>query len=119
MLSRGAGSARVSISGPLSRRLHLGGCDRHRPLPPGFGKARTDGNRRSRFDQYLDQHAGYRRGDLGARLVGFDLDQRVVLVDPVSDLLEPGPDRPLDHALAKLRHRDRGQRLCRHHILRA
>ena len=43
------------------------------------------------------QHAGGRRGDLRVRLVGGDLDQWLVALDPLSRLRQPLHDRALDH----------------------
>ena len=54
----------------------------------------------------LHQLARRGRGHLGVDLVGRDLDDRLVLVDPVALLLVPGEHRALGHRLAHLGHRD-------------
>src|SRR5690606_35931581 len=50
----------------------------------------------------LGQDAGHRRGNLRVDLVGRDLNQGVVFLDPVAHLLQPGTDRALGDALAEL-----------------
>ena len=50
------------------------------------------------------QHPRERRRDLRVHLVGDDLDDRLVLLDPVPGLLQPSADRALGDALAKLGH---------------
>src|SRR4051794_32354248 len=47
------------------------------------------------FEQDLAQHARRRSGDLHRHLVGFELDQGVVLLDPIADLPQPGADHRL------------------------
>ena len=52
-------------------------------------------------EQYLAQHAGGGRRHLHRHLVGLELDQRIVLLDPVADLPEPGADHRLGALLLR------------------
>ena len=56
----------------------------------------------------LGQHARGRRRNLGVDLVGRDLEQRLVAIDPVADLLHPSDDGAFGDRLAHLRHQDVG-----------
>jgi hypothetical protein len=56
----------------------------------------------------LAHNTGGRRRHLGIDLVGGDFEQRLILLDTLARLLEPLPNRPFSHALAKLRHLDIG-----------
>ncbi len=63
------------------------------------------------LDEDCLQDPGERRRDLGVDLVGDDLEERLVLLDGVTGLLQPLADRPLGDALAELGHRHLGH--CR------
>src|SRR5437870_7083709 len=56
--------------------------------------------------EHLGQIAGGRRGDLKRHLVGLDLQQRLILLDPPACRDQPLDDRSLRNTLAELRHDD-------------
>ena len=70
------------------------------------------GDRGPLLGQDLAQDARERRRDLGVHLVGDHLDERLVLRDRVTGLLEPASDRPLRDTLAELGHRHLGHWVC-------
>ena len=104
----GAGSPPLSRRGGDGRGLLLGSGAVARGRLAGLDLrerlADLDGLVLLRQD--LDQLSRGRRRDLGVDLVGRDLDDRLVLVDPVTLLLVPGEDGPLRHRFAHLGHRD-------------
>src|SRR3712207_2639550 len=57
------------------------------------------------------QHPRGRRRDLGVDLVGGDLEQRLVGLDPLALLLQPARDGALGDALTQPRHGDRYRHL--------
>ena len=120
-------------AGGCLRRIQVGGLDGDGALGGGVGRLlEGDGGRslgaageglvlglddrdlgvvgddRAFLGEDLLEHAGERRWDLGVNLVGDDLEERLVLGDRVTGLLEPAPDRPLRDALAELGHRHLG-----------
>jgi hypothetical protein len=54
------------------------------------------------LDEDARDRPGRRRGDLDRRLVGLDLDERIVLGDRLADLDEPAGDLALADALAEI-----------------
>ena len=85
-LRRRAGAATAGFADPGQR-----GADRH-----GLAGLHQD----------LQQHPVVRAGDLRIHLVGRHLEQRVVELDGVAGLLQPGADGALGDGLAQLRHGD-------------
>src|SRR2546425_1113018 len=62
--------------------------------------------------EHLGQIAGGRRGDLKRHLVGLDLQQRLILLDPPACRDQPLDDRSLRNTLAELRHDDVSRHLA-------
>ena len=77
------------------------------------GQGRPDRNHRPFLRNLLDQHARAGRGNLGIRLVGRDLDQRLVQLHPLPRLRDPAHYRPLHHRFAELGHHDRSHGCAR------
>ena len=67
----------------------------------------VDGDRLAFPDPDFGQHAGGGRRNLGVHLVGGNLEQRLVAIDPVADLLDPANDGAFGNRLAHLRHQHR------------
>ena len=84
---------------------------------PGLGVGRqscedgADVDRRADLDHDLGHAARRGRRDLGVDLVGRDVDDRLLVLDPVAHLLAPLDDRALGDRDAHLRHDDVDQ--CR------
>ena len=94
----GAAAARPAGREPCRRVLAVAGD--HRELGADLGRLVL-------ADHDPGQHAGGGRRDLGVDLVGGDLEQRLVDLDPVALLLEPAGDGALGDALAQPGHGDR------------
>ena len=72
-------------------------------------------NRLIGFRGDVYKRSGHRRRNLGIDLVGGDLDQRLVSLDPVTDLLQPTQDRAFGNRLPHLGHGDLNARgACGH-----
>src|SRR5881397_4015760 len=87
----------------------------HDPFGLHFFKARdqrADGHGLAFLDEHLGQVAGGRRGNLQRYLVGLDLQQRLVLLDPPAQGNQPLDDRSLRDALPELRHDDVSRHLA-------
>jgi hypothetical protein len=67
---------------------------------------RAVGNELALADEDAGDGPGGRGGDLDGRLVGLDLDERVVLLDLLADLDEPAGDLALGNPLAEVRKLD-------------
>ena len=101
----GVGQCRQGTRQGLAQRGHFGGVvfagafDRHRPF---VQHARRLRGLRAPHQQDAIGHqdglddAGNGRRDLGVDLVGRDLEQRLVDLDPVAHVLQPTGDRSLD-----------------------
>ena len=89
-----------------------------RLAPADGADQRPHRNRLAFLDIDLRQHAVHRRGDFGVDLVGDDLEQRLVLLHPVTRLLQPPAHLPFGHALSELRHGDARQRSLFRHLSR-
>ena len=95
--------SRASDQGPFGSAL-LDRCSRPRAARPGCApvsisrQQRADRDRLVLLDQDLDQPAARRRRDLGVDLVGRDVADRLVGLDPVARVLAPArrscPRRP-------------------------
>ena len=98
------GRRRSGLLGVGRRRLSGRGGLGHRDLAVA-----DDDERSADRDELAFGHedardgAGGRRGDLDRRLVGVDLDERVVLLDVLADLDEPAGDLALGDPLAEVR----------------
>ena len=120
--SRGRRAPRVVADGRRGRRRHpavgrrtrarrgdrAAGAWRATARPAGLGDPRHDGPdpHRGAFPLHDLQHAGRGRGDLHRRLVGLELEQRLVRVHGVAVVLEPARDGALAHRLAERRDAD-------------
>ena len=101
---KGRRRGRPGLKGRRRGRLVLDGG--RRPVA-GRDPRQHDPNVDRRIDvhQDLGHDAGNGRRHLGVDLVGRDLANRLLGLDPVSDLGAPGDDRTLGHRDAHLRHR--------------
>ena len=72
-------------------------------------------NRLIGFRGDVYKRSGHGRRNLGVDLVGRDLDQRLVGLDPVADLLQPTQDRAFGNRLPHLGHGDLNARGARGH----
>ena len=98
-MTRSEGTAVGAGSAGSGRRLGLGGSD--------LAVADDDEGSADRHElALLHEDAGHLpaggRGDLDGRLVGLDLDERVVFVDHLADLDEPAGDLAFGHPFAEV-----------------
>ena len=90
--------------GGLARRLVTGldGAQELLALLADHDQHRTDGRDVPLLDEDLEHGPGARRRDLDGRLVGLDLDERLILLDVVALGDEPAGDLRLGEALAEI-----------------
>ena len=110
--SRGLGRAPTASPAAASAPRAQPRCGALAPPRCARARAPTGTTSPSAASDRLD-HARRGRRDLGVDLVGRDLDDRLVLLDPVAFLHQPARDRAFEDALAERRklHRDAHLRL--------
>jgi len=117
---RGGCRGRRSLLGRRRLGCRLGGLGRGRGfggagaagLVADHGQAGADVDCLAFGDQDLGQEAGSRGRHLGVNLVGGDLEEDLIGLDPVSYRLGPAGDGPLGDRLSQLGHRHVGHQPC-------